>query len=109
MTGLVGKDRERYLELKRQLKHRYGLAIETFLLLYEKQEFKCAICKVELIWSKQGLHVDHCHATNTLRGLLCGRCNMGLGYFKDNADVLLEAANYIARHKTAIERVLKKD
>ena len=40
-------------------------------------------------------HIDHNHKTNKIRGILCGNCNMGLGHFKDNLDVLKNAIKYL--------------
>lgn len=45
----------------------------------------------------KNFEVDHCHLTGKIRGLLCDRCNRGLGYFKDNSKALLNASKYILR------------
>lgn len=60
--------------------------------LFQKQSGKCAICEK----SKKLLHVDHCHTTNVVRGLLCYNCNNGLGRFKDCIDYLNRALAYLA-------------
>ena len=47
----------------------------------------------------KSLAIDHDHATNTFRGLLCQECNLGLGKFKDNAENLIRAAEYIRQNQ----------
>ena len=58
--------------------------------MLEAQGKKCYLCK-----SSKKLVVDHDHNTGKVRGLLCDLCNRGLGYFKDNPDVLIAAAKYV--------------
>lgn len=54
----------------------------------------CEICKLPY----EELHVDHCHQTGKLRGMLCTRCNSGLGFFQDNTRFLEEAIFYLDRN-----------
>lgn len=56
----------------------------------QAQNGRCAICP-----RRGRLCVDHCHRQNHLRGLLCRRCNLGLGHFGDSAERLLRAALYL--------------
>ncbi len=63
--------------------------------LFEVQHGKCAICNK----TKKLLHVDHCHETGKVRGLLCYNCNNGLGRFKDNIEFLKTAINYLTISK----------
>jgi hypothetical protein len=73
-----------------------------FTNLYEKQHGLCAICsvplKIEFGLGKGGtkLCVDHNHQTGKVRGLLCKRCNTGLGVLGDTAEQLNKAISYIA-------------
>jgi len=63
--------------------------------MFKEQKGKCAICNKHQKKLKTVLHVDHCHKTNQVRGLLCNRCNAGLGYYEDF-------------DKNAVEKYLKK-
>lgn len=74
--------------------YKYGLSPEEYLKMYEEQEGKCKICGKELP-DGEYLHVDHIKNTKTVRGLLCRDCNIGLGHFKDNPEVLRKAAKYL--------------
>lgn len=60
----------------------------------------CAICgQPETIVKKGGvvasLAIDHCHETGKVRGLLCGRCNLGIGCLRHDAETALAAAEYL--------------
>lgn len=78
-------------ELQRE--HRYNLPFGDFNRLKEEQKGRCALCdKI----TKQ-FHVDHCHETGKVRGLLCGNCNKGLGFLGDNLAGLLLAVEYLKR------------
>ena len=57
----------------------------------------CQICG---LWKK--LHVDHNHATQYFRGMLCRECNLGLGLFSENIVSLQNAVAYLERHKEVI-------
>lgn len=82
-------------------KRRYGMTKEQYIELYNKQSGVCAICgKPESTIGKKGtspvrLSVDHSHVTGKIRGLLCKKCNLGIGYLKDDPNVLLSARNYL--------------
>ena len=67
----------------------------TYQSLLQKQNGRCAICR-RYPSSKRGLAFDHCHETNHARGLLCHKCNMGLGMFSDNWLILDNAIEYLA-------------
>jgi len=64
----------------------------------ERQRFACAICGTKRD-ERRALAIDHCHKTNTFRGLLCTCCNLGLGYFKDNPARLRGAASYLLKRQ----------
>ncbi len=70
-------------------------ALEKYEQLHRRQKGACAIC-MEAKEVRQ-LSVDHSHKTGKVRGLLCGRCNRGLGMFEDNPDLLVIASDYLEK------------
>lgn len=74
--------------------NKYGVTKQFLIDLHEKQNGKCAICN-EVPQSERGLHVDHCHETNKVRGLLCHGCNTGIGALKENPKIMLKAIKYL--------------
>lgn len=85
---------------RRNLKQKYDLTIEEWDALAISQNYECAICHSDCS-EKGSLVVDHDHDTGAIRGLLCKTCNRGIGLLKDSVNVLLNAANYLARTKIA--------
>ncbi len=73
---------------------RYGIDLTTYEAMAEAQGYKCAICPTPHTEASP-LYVDHCHVTGQVRGLLCPRCNTGLGNFKDHPGYLLAAVEYL--------------
>lgn len=91
-------------EQDRSLQKRYGMTIDEYEEIHDKQNGICMICgKPEFVRDQNGrlrkLAVDHCHATGKIRGLLCTNCNKGLGHFKDSPKLLTKAINYLDQHK----------
>lgn len=87
---------ERHLARMRERtkERRYGVTQEQFDQMLLNQNNKCKICDIEFNGSKF-THIDHCHKTNTVRGLLCNNCNMALGQFGDNTDIMGMAIKYL--------------
>jgi len=78
------------------LLRKYGLTEASYSLLLEKQVDKCKICKAPSSTSLNGkLVIDHDHATGAVRGLLCNKCNAGLGMFGDKLSHLQAAVTYL--------------
>ena len=69
---------------------RFGMSVEQLMALHEGQHGHCAICPEP--WTV----VDHDHATGTVRGLLCRKCNSALGFLKDSPVLAHKAAFYLA-------------
>jgi len=72
----------------------YGIDPEKYLQMHEDQQGRCAICG-EIPTTKRGLHLDHCHETGKVRGLLCHGCNVGIGSLRDDPELLLKAIDYL--------------
>ena len=97
---IKNRDKSRASNLKRK----HGLDRDGYAEMYSEQKGKCAICGIFLhpFYKKKAdyreiLHVDHCHKTGKVRGLLCVDCNLGLGRFNDNKNSLLNAIDYLVR------------
>ncbi len=82
------------------LRTKYGVTLEWYEKTLSGQDGGCAICKTNNPGAgKQYFCVDHDHETQKPRGLLCSRCNQGLGYFKDSVALLMVAVAYLNRFK----------
>jgi hypothetical protein len=57
---------------------------------------KCPICKNHT----ENWILDHCHFNNTFRGYICNNCNLGLGKFNDDIELLQEAVRYLSKNST---------
>lgn len=77
------------------LRHMYGISMDEYNDLFEKQKGCCAICKKHQTEIKKRLHVDHCHTTGKVRGLLCFSCNNALGQLNDDIELLKAAITYL--------------
>jgi Recombination endonuclease VII len=83
---------------KHLLKKRYGITLEQYEKMFQKQDGKCAIC---LKPSIKRLAVDHNHDTGKVRGLLCSNCNPLLGFATDSITILENAVAYLKRNLDA--------
>jgi hypothetical protein len=79
------------------LKTTYGISLESAKWIANEQNWQCPICEVTLNPddAKKLFNVDHHHGTGQIRGILCNKCNAGLGYFRDNPRLLRRAAAYL--------------
>jgi hypothetical protein len=76
----------------------YGLSKEKFLEMLDNQKGCCAICSKKFGKGKDlGPHVDHCHRTGKIRGLLCNPCNRGLGLLGDTLLCAMRTVSYLRR------------
>jgi len=75
---------------------KYGLTLSDYETLLKSQNGCCAACGKDKN-TQRDWHVDHCHATGKVRGLLCQRCNLAIGYAKDDPARLRAMAEYLER------------
>ena len=78
----------------------YGLTLEARDALIAAQGGRCAICG-----ESEPVHVDHDHVTGVVRGVVCFRCNSGIGQFDDRADLMRKAIVYLERTTWQRQRV----
>lgn len=78
----------------RQLINLYGINASQWIELFNKQNRCCAICFTDKPHGRNW-HTDHDHVSGRVRGILCYRCNNGLGLFKDNTANLKQACVYL--------------
>jgi hypothetical protein len=84
----------------RRAKHRF-FPQELFDKVFEEQGNVCAICKSPTPGGKGEFHADHNHETSQPRGVLCHNCNVALGNFKDNPEILKAAIEYLKKYSEA--------
>lgn len=77
------------------LKKKYNITLKMYNQMLIDQNNKCKICNRHANDLPKNLDVDHDHITGKVRGLLCGKCNMGIGYFQDNIEIINNALLYI--------------
>ena len=77
----------------------YGISLEEYNNKLIEQDFKCKICGTHISNLTKNLFVDHNHSNGKIRGLLCHKCNSGLGMFNENINTLTKAISYLKDNK----------
>lgn len=77
----------------------YGVSKENFEKMFKTQKGCCAICKIAQSSTKHTFNIDHDHDTGKIRGLLCMRCNRGMGLLRDDKVILSNALKYLKKNK----------
>jgi hypothetical protein len=99
----VFKNRSHISLKNTELKHSYGINLDEYNLILESQKGCCKICNIHysefINKKKKYLCVDHCHDKGTIRGLLCDKCNRGIGLLNDSLEILNSAINYLRKYK----------
>ena len=79
------------------LRRDFGITLEDYNEMFDRQNGCCAICGKHQSVQRYRLSVDHNHETGMVRGLLCVKCNAGLGNFNENPGLFDAAKSYLAR------------
>jgi hypothetical protein len=77
------------------LKRDYNISSIDYNEMFNNQNGRCAICDIHQNDLRIALAVDHSHVTNKIRGLLCDRCNRGIGFLQDLSSNCLKAYKYL--------------
>jgi predicted ATP-binding protein involved in virulence len=86
------KERESNTRYLRTSLSRFGISLDEYNEMYERQNGVCVICGKN---KNRRLCIDHDHTTGKIRGLLCRECNMALGYVQDETTVLKNMIEYL--------------
>lgn len=90
-------------EHAKRIKHKYGVSLDQYREMLLEQNGVCGICEKPEVHAQNGrivpLSVDHDHADDSIRGLLCRNCNAMLGQSKDDENILFKAIEYLRAHR----------
>lgn len=95
----INSDKWKLIQRNSRMKKLYDIDINQYNNLMTQQYSGCSICNNPINNGNRNLSVDHNHKTGEVRGLLCNSCNTGLGYFKDNPELLINAVFYLLNSK----------
>lgn len=103
----VEKQRVKDQKRKNELMRKYGISLEQYKEILKSQNDGCAICGRKA--HDKNLHVDHCHESGKVRGLLCHQCNWYLGTIEASSEVLSNLLQYLTRHNSPALRKTSGD
>lgn len=89
---------------KQTLKTNYDLTVEEFDKMLEAQGNRCLLCETS-DWGSKSPCVDHNHNTGKIRGILCHKCNSGMGLLGDNPELLIKAAEYLQQAEEVVHAI----
>lgn len=95
-------DKKQLRRLSARVKN-YGITLDEFLCLYEKQNGCCPLCEKELqIFGTGQSAIDHCHVTDNVRGITCTQCNVWLGMYESRGLKLSNMINYLRYNQNIV-------
>ena len=95
---LNNKEKINRLNKKYNIK-KYGISNEELEIIFNNQNCKCAICgdRIDIVTGKYA--IDHDHSIGKIRELLCRGCNSGIGFLKEDINILKNAIKYLEKHE----------
>lgn len=96
------KDARKLSARKSTIKKKYGINYDEFMRMLELANHKCEVCGRDVViegprGSANLAHIDHCHDTGRVRGVLCFKCNTGIGALGDTICSVLKAVEYLRK------------
>ena len=97
---LAYRKENRFKSYLQEAARKYGIAPGWFEQQMKLQDDACATCRKPFNWSDKQTkpHIDHCHESKKVRGILCNRCNTVLGLIEDRSTLLLSLSEYLKCH-----------
>lgn len=89
----ISQEKRKVRSRNRRIEKIYGINEEEYSEILLSQNNKCRICFSE--YNKKSFHIDHCHSSGAIRGILCSKCNQAIGLFKEDTEAMLRAIEYI--------------
>lgn len=87
-------EQRREQQIDSRLRNRYGISKDEYDAILLNQDGVCKICR-EFKPGPKSMHVDHCHSSGKVRGILCSRCNLKVGLIENNRDWIIKADEYL--------------
>lgn len=84
-------------ERERRIERVYGITVDRYYEMLSAQDNSCAICQKQFEIECGPPHIDHCHETTEVRGLLCQKCNTAIGMLGDDAENANRAYQYLSK------------
>jgi hypothetical protein len=81
-----------------KLQRNFNMSLADKKKMVEQQNDACGICKKAFKGKTKAQHVDHCHTTLKVRGILCPQCNTTLGLVKESVTTLYNMIDYVEHH-----------
>lgn len=96
----VTPEYKKQLQRDRNYKRRYGKSHSEVHQMWLSQGMKCSCCTqpIDAPGTSKATHLDHCHSSLRVRGLLCASCNLTLGHIKDSPERCLQLYRYLNKH-----------